>query len=207
MYDFATEGLRTLLLASRTIPEEEFTLWEPVYCAALNVLSDRQKTVDKAAAMIEKDLELIGATAIEDKLQEGVPNCIEMLRKAGLKMWVLTGDKQETAINIAYACKLITKNMQTIVVDGSSVSHIKKHVRALAHAFAPVSSASFMNYALIIEGSALSACLSDELLSDTLSVCVKCSVVICCRVSPKQKGMAIKIYNQYVCYYILFISV
>lgn len=56
----------------------------------------------QVAELIEKDLVLIGATAIEDKLQEGVPNCIETLSRAGIKIWVLTGDKMETAINIAY---------------------------------------------------------------------------------------------------------
>lgn len=56
----------------------------------------------KVAELIEKDLILIGSTAIEDKLQEGVPTCIETLSRAGIKIWVLTGDKMETAINIAY---------------------------------------------------------------------------------------------------------
>ena len=56
---------------------------------------------------IETELELIGATGIEDKLQEGVPESIALLRQAGLKVWVLTGDKQETAIEIAYTCRLI----------------------------------------------------------------------------------------------------
>ena len=56
----------------------------------------------QVAELIEKDLILIGCTAIEDKLQEGVPACIQILSKAGIKIWVLTGDKMETAINIAY---------------------------------------------------------------------------------------------------------
>jgi P-type E1-E2 ATPase len=56
----------------------------------------------QVAELIENDLILIGSTAIEDKLQEGVPRCIETLQRAGIKIWVLTGDKIETAINIAY---------------------------------------------------------------------------------------------------------
>lgn len=64
----------------------------------------------QVAELIEKDLILIGCTAIEDKLQEGVPNCIEMLARAGIKIWVLTGDKMETAINIAYGKSDILDN-------------------------------------------------------------------------------------------------
>ena len=60
---------------------------------------------------------LLGASAIEDELQDGVPAAIETLGKADIKIWVLTGDKQETAINIAYSCKLITNRMKTIILD------------------------------------------------------------------------------------------
>lgn len=60
----------------------------------------------QVAELIEKELILLGCTAIEDKLQEGVPNCIETLSRAGIKIWMLTGDKLETAINIAYGSLL-----------------------------------------------------------------------------------------------------
>lgn len=56
-------------------------------------------------------MDLIGSTAIEDKLQEGVPDCIKFLREAGVKVWVLTGDKVETAINIGYSSRLLDNNM------------------------------------------------------------------------------------------------
>ena len=67
--------------------------------------------------MIEKDLILLGATAIEDKLQDGVPDTIHTLAQAGVRVWVLTGDRQETAINIGFSCKLITDEMSLIVVN------------------------------------------------------------------------------------------
>ena len=73
--------------------------------------------MDKAAELIEKDLFLLGATAIEDRLQDGVPDTIHSLAQAGIKIWVLTGDRQETAINIGYSCKLITEEMNLIVVN------------------------------------------------------------------------------------------
>jgi magnesium-transporting ATPase (P-type) len=72
--------------------------------------------LDKAAEIIEKDMFLLGATAIEDKLQEGVPDTIHTLQLAGIKVWVLTGDRQETAINIGMSCRLITESMNLVCI-------------------------------------------------------------------------------------------
>ncbi|CAG8848540.1 7449_t:CDS:1, partial [Racocetra persica] len=98
--DYATEGLRTLCIAMREISDEEYRQWSTIYEKASTTLVNRQDELDKAAEMIEKNLFLLGATAIEDKLQEGVPETIHTLQQAGIKIWVLTGDRQETAINI-----------------------------------------------------------------------------------------------------------
>lgn len=67
--------------------------------------------------MIEKDMILLGATAIEDKLQDGVPDTIHTLQQANIKVWVLTGDRQETAINIGYSCKLLTEDMDLFICN------------------------------------------------------------------------------------------
>lgn len=92
--DFATEGLRTLLYAHRFLDEQEYAVWKKIYAEATTSLVDRQSLIEKAADMIERDLELGGATAIEDKLQKGVPETIDKLRRAGIKLWMLTGDKR-----------------------------------------------------------------------------------------------------------------
>lgn len=73
--------------------------------------------VDEASNLIERKLKLVGATAIEDKLQEGVPETIAALLKADINVWVLTGDKQETAINIGYSCRLIVQGMPLIILN------------------------------------------------------------------------------------------
>jgi magnesium-transporting ATPase (P-type) len=104
-----------------------------------------------------------------------------------IKVWVLTGDKTETAVNIGFGCKLLTNDMQLVNISGDDNKKIKSQINALAQQFANVSADYFMQYGLIIEGSALSYCLSDELVSQTLSICMKCGVVICCRVTPIQK--------------------
>ncbi|VAH03443.1 unnamed protein product [Triticum turgidum subsp. durum] len=98
---FGSAGLRTLCLAYRDLSMDQYKSWNEKFVQAKSSLRDRDKKLDEVAELIEKDLILIGCTAIEDKLQEGVPACIETLSAAGIKIWVLTGDKMETAINIA----------------------------------------------------------------------------------------------------------
>jgi phospholipid-translocating ATPase len=87
---FATEGLRTLCLAYKVIPNHDYEAWAERFCAAQATIKDREKNVDAVAELIETDLTLMGATAIEDKLQDGVPETIGLLAKAGIKIWVLT---------------------------------------------------------------------------------------------------------------------
>lgn len=101
--DYACEGLRTLLLAEKTITEQEYAEWEAKYVKATLEQVNREEKVAAVQDEIEYDFELVGATAIEDKLQDDVANTISVLKEAGIKIWVLTGDKIETAINIGYS--------------------------------------------------------------------------------------------------------
>ena len=120
LVDYSSMGLRTLVVGGKDLSGPEFMEWQSIYEDASTSLHDRAAKLRVAAAMIERDLNLLGATGIEDKLQEGVPEAIESLRQAGIKVWVLTGDKQETAISIGLSCKLLTPNMQQIIVNGTS---------------------------------------------------------------------------------------
>ncbi|KAJ1911191.1 hypothetical protein H4219_006015, partial [Mycoemilia scoparia] len=125
--EFASAGLRTLILAYKQISESEFKVWSKRYNQAKSITAgstnkdgyygsgndvNRLKAIDQVVADIERDLWIVGATAIEDKLQEKVPESIAAMRKAGINIWVLTGDKMETAINIGYASNLLTKDME-----------------------------------------------------------------------------------------------
>jgi phospholipid-transporting ATPase len=101
----------------REISQEEYNRWSAIYDAAATTLVDRTEELDKAAEIIEKDMMLLGATAIEDKLQDGVPDIIHTLQQANIKVWVLTGDRQETAINIGYSCKLLTEDMDLFICN------------------------------------------------------------------------------------------
>lgn len=136
MQDYATEGLRTLCLAYRDISETEYAEWSKVYDQAASTLTGRSDALDHAAELIERDMTLLGATAIEDKLQDGVPDTIHTLQMAGIKVWVLTGDRQETAINIGMSCRLISESMGLVVVNEDSkvktAEFLKKRLTAVA---------------------------------------------------------------------------
>lgn len=120
LVEYSSEGLRTLVVAARDLTVAELELWQIRYEDASTSLTDRAAKLRQTAALIECNLNLLGATAIEDKLQDGVPETIESLRQAGIKVWVLTGDKQETAISIGLSCKLLTTDMQQIIINGNS---------------------------------------------------------------------------------------
>ncbi|XP_073440919.1 phospholipid-transporting ATPase IC-like [Dendrobates tinctorius] len=105
---FANETLRTLCLCYKDISPEEYVRWNKKYQEASVSMTDRDEALDKVYEEIETNLVLLGATAIEDKLQDGVPHTISKLAKADIKIWVLTGDKKETAENIGFACELLT---------------------------------------------------------------------------------------------------
>ncbi|NWY19666.1 AT8B3 ATPase, partial [Aphelocoma coerulescens] len=111
---FAEETLRTLCVASREVSEAEFRAWSRRHREATVLLQDRARELDRLYEEMEQNLQLLGATAIEDKLQDGVPKTIQLLKLGNIKVWVLTGDKQETAVNIGYACRLLTDDMEIL---------------------------------------------------------------------------------------------
>ncbi|KAJ2198379.1 hypothetical protein GGH18_001020, partial [Coemansia sp. RSA 530] len=126
LHQFSTEGLRTLAYAHKEISEAAYEAWHVRYMAASTALSNRQQQVEAVCEEIEKDLLLSGVSAIEDRLQEGVPETIYMLRRAGIRVWMLTGDKVETAINIAKSCRLIdTDVVETTELDTATIEKNK----------------------------------------------------------------------------------
>jgi len=292
--DFANDGLRTLVMGKRKLSQEEFKQWKMKFDDASNALGDRkQHLLDQAAEEIEHSLCIVGASAIEDRLQDGVPETLVALREAGVKTWVLTGDKVETAINIAFSAKLLTPEMELVkIVDDSLEENLetlkrlyqllvpknltkdsekRKHGRevskveqkeSLVSSFIsflplkatknedqisdsvknntqeskprssssglsrildilrpvaashegplpPVNEVNFagdetnmdgivaQNLALVISGTALQGLLQDEQGNKEyedllLSIAKMCSVVVACRVSPKQKALIVK---------------
>eukprot|EP00051_Salpingoeca_urceolata_P031810 m.13053 g.13053 ORF g.13053 m.13053 type:complete len:1156 (+) comp4442_c0_seq1:490-3957(+) len=125
---FARNGLRTLSYGYRFLDEAAFDEWANDHRDALTAIEGRKERVFESMARIEHDLVLLGASGIEDKLQDGVPETIASLREAGLHVWVLTGDKQETAIEIAHTCQLLTREMDLALVNSQvAVSPYDRH--------------------------------------------------------------------------------
>lgn len=123
---YANEGLRTLLIAEKEVPPSFYNDWSQQYQQAMIALQDRESKMNQIAELIEREFELIGSTAIEDKLQDEVSQVIDHIRQADVKLWVLTGDKVETAINIGYSCKLLDDDMELFIIDKSSTKDIYK---------------------------------------------------------------------------------
>ncbi|KAM4807899.1 phospholipid-transporting ATPase IC-like [Rhinophrynus dorsalis] len=109
---FAQETLRTLCLAYKEVEESEYEQWDKRHHEASVSLHNREKHLEDVYEEMENNLQLLGATAIEDKLQDGVPETIQLLKEGNIKIWMLTGDKQETAVNIAYSCNLLSSDTQ-----------------------------------------------------------------------------------------------
>ena len=180
--EYAAEGLRTLCLAMREIPENEYQEWWKIYNTAQTTVSgNRAEELDKAAELIEKDLTLLGATAIEDKLQDGVPDTIATLQSAGIKIWVLTGDRQETAINIGMSCKLISEDMSLLIINEESKEATRDNIQKKLNAINSQSQggAEMEVLALVIDGKSLTYALERDLEKLFLDVAVKCKAVIC----------------------------
>ncbi|KAJ5066837.1 putative phospholipid-transporting atpase [Anaeramoeba ignava] len=191
---FGKEGLRTLCFAMREVEKEEYESWNKVFHEASISLEDRTEKLEKAAEMIENNLILVGASAIEDKLQDGVPEAIELLSHAGIKIWVLTGDKQETAINIGFACSLLTSEMTLIIIDGEDPDEIMNQInQSIKEHNITTDSTKKRKLAVIIQGSSLEHALKSRVKLEFLTLAQSCMAIICCRVSPLQKALVVKL--------------
>ncbi|XP_024919271.1 phospholipid-transporting ATPase IA isoform X6 [Cynoglossus semilaevis] len=194
---FATEGLRTLCFAVADISESSYQQWQEIYHRASTSLQNRALKMEESYELIEKNLQLLGATAIEDKLQDKVPETIETLMKADIKIWILTGDKQETAINIGHSCKLLTKNMGMLVLNEDTLDGTRE---LLSHHCGMLGDALYKenDFALIIDGKTLKYALSFGVRQYFLDLALSCKAVICCRVSPLQKSDVVEMVKKQV---------
>ncbi|MFQ6658838.1 hypothetical protein Gotur_027939 [Gossypium turneri] len=210
--EYADAGLRTLVLAYREINEEEYVEFNEKFMEAKNIVSaDREEMIEEVAESIERDLILLGATAVEDKLQNGVPECIDKLAQAGIKIWVLTGDKMETAINIGFACSLLRQGMKQIIINSDTPENKALEKSGDKTAAAAAYKASVLQQiaegrqlltssnenskalALIVDGKSLTYALEDDVKDAFLELAIGCASVICCRSSPKQKALVTRL--------------
>jgi phospholipid-translocating ATPase len=202
---FAREGLRTLCIAQRELSEEEYQEWNRDYDIAANAVAGREERLEEVSDRIETQLWLLGGTAIEDRLQDGVPDAISLLGKAGIKLWVLTGDKVETAINIGFSCNLLDNDMDLLLlkVEDESLASAEKLLDEKLAIFGMTGSQEELNaaqnnheppaptHAVIVDGDSLKLVLDESLKRKFLLLCKQCRAVLCCRVSPSQKAAVV----------------
>jgi len=167
--------------------------------------------IDAKAGEMEVGLSLLGATAIEDKLQVGVPDAIADLARAGIKLWVLTGDKEDTAINIGFACKLLRDDMYEAIIRGEKEDGTMKTEEELRKELVRIRlelPSDSMKY-VVLDGKALDVCLDAPvqraksskgstpmaipIYRELLKLTVLCDAVVCCRVSPLQKALMVSL--------------
>nr|XP_029132633.1 probable phospholipid-transporting ATPase VA [Labrus bergylta] len=226
---YAADGLRTLCIAKKIMSKEQYACWLQRHLEAETAIQGREELLFQSALRLETNLQLLGATGIEDRLQDGVPETIASLRQAGLQIWVLTGDKQETAVNIAYACKLLDPEEEILTLNADSqeacallleeslhyiqakflCSSTDQAAKNFQNNFAPFdiypssspSSSSSSNTApvmvhrlgLVIDGRTLAYALDKSLEDKFLAIAQSCRSVLCCRSTPLQKSMVVKL--------------
>ena len=194
-------GYRTLCVAYKEISEEDFAVWNDQYHKATLSMENRTQAIEKCAELIENDLILLGATAVEDKLQDGVPETISMLLEAGLHVWILTGDKLETSLSVALSSMLLTDIMPVVIfrddqlIDSDSEVARKKNREIINSKIDETETykRNDQKLGLVIEGGALTTMLKPEYQESLLRICKLCNSVICCRMSPLQKAEVTKL--------------
>ncbi|KFQ79056.1 putative phospholipid-transporting ATPase IG, partial [Phaethon lepturus] len=212
----AVDGYRTLCVAFKELTQKEYDKIDKQLNEAKMALQDREEKMAKVFEDTEADMHLIGATAVEDRLQEQSAETIEALHTAGMKVWVLTGDKMETAKSTCYACRLFQTSTELLELTAKMVGEserkedrlhellmeyhkkliqdVPKNRRGLKRSWT-----LSQEYGLIIDGSTLSLILNPSQDSSSsnyknifLQICLKCTAVLCCRMAPLQKAQIVR---------------
>ena len=193
--DFATRGLRTLAVATKTMEEREFDSFKRKFQKASQALDRREQRIKQVYDEFEDNLELLGAIGIEDKLQENVKETLVALGDAGIRVWVLTGDKKETALNISSSCGHFLPGMALIDIAGLRSADTG---RVLTEKLEQCSESKGMgDKILIVDGKTLLAVFGKKSLVQSLrDLTSECRSVICCRMSPLQKAEIVQMIKQ-----------
>ncbi|XP_068570692.1 phospholipid-transporting ATPase VB [Cebidichthys violaceus] len=198
---YAKDGLRTLCFTKKIVSDKAYESWSVNRQRALAAIDNREELVMDTAVQLETDLSLLGATGIEDRLQESVPDTIVALREAGIQVWMLTGDKPETAVNIGYACRLLKE--EDLVINMSCKNKLEctsildcslEEVRRYSED--PRNVDTTQDISLVIDGRSLTMALSSDLQDRFVDLAKRCRSVLCCRVTPSQKSRVVKVVRE-----------
>uniref|UniRef100_A0A8C5TDI3 Phospholipid-transporting ATPase n=1 Tax=Malurus cyaneus samueli TaxID=2593467 RepID=A0A8C5TDI3_9PASS len=182
--NMAREGLRTLVVAKKSLTEEQYQDFESRYNQAKLSIHDRNLKVAAVVESLEREMELLCLTGVEDQLQADVRPTLEMLRNAGIKIWMLTGDKLETATCIAKSSHLVSRTQDIHIfrpVATRGEAHLELNAFRRKH-----------DCALVISGDSLEVCLK-YYEHEFVELACQCPAVVCCRCSPTQKAHIVKL--------------
>ena len=224
LMQMSSHGLRTMMLATKVIPDDEYEAWDDRYQDAAATIENREELMSDAMEEIEQNLTLVGATGIEDKLQDGVPDAVKTLIGAGIKVWMITGDKQETAINIAVSCGLVNSKSAAGVLGGdpdasdgiaaaehpklmicnassaeTAASLLEEYMTEFeAHQAAAIAGGATDSVGeLVIDGKTLNHILNTEAEWTLAELASQCRAVVVCRASPRQKAAIVRMIMGY----------
>uniref|UniRef100_A0A9J7Z5Q7 Phospholipid-transporting ATPase n=1 Tax=Cyprinus carpio carpio TaxID=630221 RepID=A0A9J7Z5Q7_CYPCA len=183
-WNMAREGLRTLVVAKKSLTEEQYQDFESHYNQAKLSIHNRALKVAAVLESLERDMELLCLTGVEDQLQADVRPTLELLRNAGIKIWMLTGDELETATCIAKSSHLVSRN-QDIHVSNRGEAHLELNSFRRKH-----------NCALVISGNSLEVCLR-YYEHEFVELACQCPAVVCCHCSPTQKAQIVRLLQQH----------
>ncbi|XP_071452403.1 phospholipid-transporting ATPase VD isoform X2 [Hetaerina americana] len=221
---YARNGLRVLMMGRRSLSEVEYNEWLRVHHEVELATDNRERRIRDSYSRLECNLTLLGATGIEDRLQEGVPETISALIRAGIVVWVLTGDKPETAVNVAYSARLFSPQMRilkltarsregaesmiavylaeiqreasggAVLLDGMPVNEVAANTEGLTRPTA----VHLQKRALVVDGKTLTYILPKQcnLVRPFLELTRYCSSVLCCRVTPLQKSYIVRVVKE-----------
>ncbi|KAG8239125.1 hypothetical protein J437_LFUL018828 [Ladona fulva] len=221
---YASHGLRVLMMGRRSLTEAEYNEWKRAHHEAEISTENRERKIRESFCRLESNLTLLGATGIEDRLQEGVPETIAALIRAGIVVWVLTGDKPETAVNVAYSARLFSPQMQLLKLTARSreaaasmiavfLAEIQREavgggvlpegmpadeVAANTEGLTRPTAVHLRKRALVVDGKTLTYILPKQcnLVRPFLELTRYCSSVLCCRTTPLQKSYIVRVVKE-----------
>ena len=216
---FSSKGYRTLLVGMKILSQKEYDIFAEKLKQANMSLENKDKKVQEIYNNIEQSIYLLGCTIVEDKLQDDVPETIQKLRNANIKIWMLTGDKMNTAFDIGLSCNLISTNMTIFKLCGKEkqlnkrmevinqeecqqvIFDFAKEFNELKGQYNSMNyhnSQSIRKFGILIDDKALRTLTEDEeCQSIFLNIAKDASSVICCRVSPLQKSQVVKMMKNF----------
>jgi len=201
--NLAVKGLRTLVLTQKLLSQEEFDKWNLEYNEAITSMDNRKEKIAQAVSKLENNMDFLCVTGVEDLLQDDVATTIDNLRNAGMKVWMLTGDKVETATCISISAGIKSKNQKLFTIRYDDLSdyddrdNTQKKIQKLKELFGEYNKKIMTDpHLFIIDGDSLDLALK-HCEEEFFKTSMQALSVVCCRCSPTQKRIIVKTIKKY----------